>query len=218
MKRILVVDGQPLMRQAVGLVVKSLWPKAMVSEAGSLDEMSTALRAGAPVGLVVLDPMLSDADGLSALVALQKDLPGVPVVVFSSRRDSQIVASSYVLGAAGFISKSAVMSDMAAALARAGAGERVFPVGTRAEVLTEAQEAAVARKRLDDLSATQLRVLINVADGRLNKQVAADMNVTEATIKAHMSAIFRKLKVHNRAQAILAVQPLLSRPAAVIAA
>ncbi|KSB87754.1 hypothetical protein AS593_00565 [Caulobacter vibrioides] len=211
-----MVDGQPLMRQAIGLVVRSVWPKSQVSEAGSLGEMTAALRVGAPIGLVVLDPALPEVEGLSALVALQKALPGVPVVVFSSRRDGQIVTTSYILGAAGFISKAAMMSEMAEALGRVAAGERVFPAGragAQAELLTEAQIAVAVRKRLDDLSATQLRVLINIADGRLNKQVAADMNVTEATIKAHMSAIFRKLKVHNRAQAILAVQPLLGRTA-----
>jgi DNA-binding NarL/FixJ family response regulator len=207
MKRVLIIDAQPLMREALRLVVRSIWPGALIAEAGSHAEAEQACRRGGALDLVVMDPALPDAAGLSGLVMLRALRPDAPIVVFSSARDAQAIASSYILGASAQVSKSALMSEVAEILRRAASGERVFAV---AEPLTgSALDVQQARSRLSALSPAQMRVLVNIASGRLNKQVAADMNVTEATIKAHMTAIFRKLRVINRSQAILAVQPLL---------
>jgi DNA-binding NarL/FixJ family response regulator len=207
LKRILIIDGQPLMREALRLVIRSIWPTANIVEAGSLAQAEAACSGPSPIQLAVIDPNLPDVEGLTGLVMLDKLLPRTPIVVFSTTRASQTIASCYILGAAAYVAKSALMSEVASTLQRAATGERVFDA---AEAPTEsARGLAVTHKRLSTLSPAQLRVLVNVAGGRLNKQVAADMNVTEATIKAHMTAIFRKLQVLNRSQAILAVQPFL---------
>jgi DNA-binding NarL/FixJ family response regulator len=207
MKRVLIIDAQPLMREALRLVVRSVWSSAVIVEAGDHAEAERACRFGMAFDLVVLDPALPDAPGLSSLVMLKSLLPRTPIVIFSSSRDPQVVASSYILGAAAQAPKSALMSEVAETLKKAESGERIF---IAAQQLTgSALDVQQARSRLSVLSPAQMRVLVNIANGRLNKQVAADMNVTEATIKAHMTAIFRKLRVMNRSQAILAVQPLL---------
>lgn len=208
MKRILIVDSQPLMREALRLVVRTVWTNAQIVEAGSYAEAERISRAPTAMDLVVMDPVLPDAEGLSSLVMLQRVLPSVPIVVFSASRDPQVAASSYILGAAAQVPKSAMMSEVVSTLRRAASGERVFVVAEPLPAAT--QTLKQTQKRLESLSPAQMRVLVNIAGGRLNKQVAAEMNVTEATIKAHMTAIFRKLKVINRAQAILAVQPLLN--------
>jgi DNA-binding NarL/FixJ family response regulator len=208
-KRILIVDVQPLMREALRLVVNSLWRGGVIVEAGSYAEVEQACGSGQPISLVVMDPALPDAEGLSALVMLKKLQPRLPVVIFSSRRDPQAVASSAILGAIAHVPKSALMSEVAEVLRKAEDGRSLFieavPLSGAVDELEQLQ------KRVRKLSPAQMRVLINVAGGRLNKQVAAEMNVTEATIKAHMTAIFRKLSVAKRSQAILAVQPLLRR-------
>jgi DNA-binding NarL/FixJ family response regulator len=208
-KRILIVDVQPLMREALRLVVNSLWRGGVIVEAGSYAEVEQACGSGQPISLVVMDPALPDAEGLSALVMLKKLQPRLPVVIFSSRRDPQAVASSAILGAIAHVPKSALMSEVAEVLRKAEDGRSLFieavPLSGAVDELEQLQ------RRVRKLSPAQMRVLINVAGGRLNKQVAAEMNVTEATIKAHMTAIFRKLSVANRSQAILAVQPLLRR-------
>lgn len=212
MQRILIIDGQPLMREALRLVVRSIWPTANIAEAGSLAEAQAACRGPSPIQLAVIDPNLPDAEGLTGLVMLDKLLPRTPIVVFSATRAAQTIASCHILGAVAYVSKSALMSEVASTLQRAANGERVFEAPEAA--MGSTRDLTVTHKRLSTLSPAQMRVLVNIAGGRLNKQVAADMNVTEATIKAHMTAIFRKLQVINRSQAILAVQPLLRQPLA----
>lgn len=159
-------------------------------------------------GLVLLDLMLPDADGFSGLLLLQKIVPSTPVAIISSRNDAQTVATAYVLGAAAFLPKSTAMTVLAQQMRRVIEGERVFPDGAATSGKTN--EVSDAAKRLDSLSAAQLRILLALAGGRLNKQIAGDMNLSEATVKAHLTAIFRKLKVNNRTQAILAARPLLT--------
>lgn len=207
MGRILIVDSQPLMREALRLVIRSIWPTASIVEAGRLSEAEEACRGPSSIQLAIIDPNLPDVAGLSGLIMLDKLLPKTPIVVFSSMRAPEIMASSYVLGAAAHVPKSAMMSEVADTLRKAANGERTFIAAEPLPV--SVPDLAVTQKRLSTLSPAQMRVLVNIAGGRLNKQVAADMNVTEATIKAHMTAIFRKLRVMNRSQAILAIRPLL---------
>lgn len=205
MKRVLVVESQPLMRAAIVRLLETAWPKASIVEAADLAGVDAACRAG-HVGLVILEPALPDATGLGALIAVQRRLPDAPVVVYTARRDDQVISSSNALGAAGYVHKSAQIDELLAVL-KAAAGARSFPSLNGA--VSADQEIAAMRKRLNSLTATQMKVLMSVADGRLNKQVAADFNVSEAAIKAHLTGIFRKLGVHNRTQAMLALQPVL---------
>jgi len=114
------------------------------------------------------------------------------------------------LGAAGYISKGLPLDETLLALRTVLAGGTAFPAPTAAGNGTN----DVMHRRIGVLSGAQLRVLIALAGGRLNKQIAGDLGVTEATIKAHLTAIFRKLGVNNRTQAILAVQPLLGEAVA----
>lgn len=206
MKRVLVVESQPLMRAAIIRLLETAWPKASIVDAADLSGVDAACRAG-NVGLVILEPALPDATGLGALLAVQRRLPDAPVVVYTARRDDQMISSSNALGAAGYVHKSAEVDELLSVLRAAAAGARSFPSLNGA--VTADQEIAAMRKRLASLTATQMKVLMSVADGRLNKQVAADLQVSEAAIKAHLTGIFRKLGVNNRTQAMLALQPVL---------
>ena len=207
-KRVLLIDSHPLMLEALRRVALSVWPKVHTIEVGDISALDGACRFGATIDLVIMDPCLIGATGLSALVSVQQRLPHAPIVVFATRDDDQIVSHSNVLGAAAYLHKSAGMVELADCLTRVVAGASVFPRLSGAN--SAHHDLAAMRRRLEGLTSTQLKVLLNIADGRLNKQVAADFNVTEAAIKAHMTAIFRKLGVQNRTQAMLALQPLLA--------
>lgn len=210
--RVLIIDSHPLMREAIRTVVLASWPKAHTVEVGDLPGIETGCRFGSAIDLVVMDPGLPGATGLSALIQVKQRLPHTPVVIFASRRDDEMVSFSRALDAAAYVHKSICPSEMGDTLKAVVGGARLFPSLNGST--TVQNELVAMRKRLDGLTATQLKVLLSIADGRLNKQVAADMNVTEAAIKAHMTAIFRKLGVHNRAQAMLALRPILTDSAA----
>jgi DNA-binding NarL/FixJ family response regulator len=214
-KRVLIIDSHPLMREAIRSVVLSVWPKAHTIEVGDLAAMDNGCRFGATIDLVVMDPALAGCSGLSVLVMVHQRLPNTPTVVFSSRSDDQMVGSCKALGAAGFLHKSAEIDEIAHALRSVLEGARPFPALTGAA--SASQELTALNRRLDGLTATQMKVLMNIADGRLNKQVAADLHVTEAAIKAHLTVIFRKLGVQNRAQALLTMRPILESTGGAIA-
>jgi DNA-binding NarL/FixJ family response regulator len=208
--RILIADDHPLVRDALKLVIASKWPGVAIDEAGSVSEIEALVRGGADYSLALLDLMLPDAHGFSGLIFLKKLLEKTPVVMVSSRHDTQTVATAHVLGASGFVPKSTPLLEMATAFEKAMAGETSFPVAPPSEAPNSGTvDIAEAGRRIAALSAAQLRILLALADGRLNKQIADDMGITEATVKAHMTAIFRKLGVNNRTQAILAARPLL---------
>jgi DNA-binding NarL/FixJ family response regulator len=202
---VLIADDHPLSREGLALAVRAAIPGIGIDNAGSIGDAERAIanRRGA-YRLVLLDFVLPDARGFSGFLQLQHLLGTIPIVIVSAHRDSVIIEAARALGAAGFLSKSLPLDDLAASLRTIVAGTAIFP-----EQEAAAAAAATARERIATLSGAQLKVMLALADGRLNKQIAHDLDITEATVKAHLTAIFRKLGVNNRAQALLAMQPLL---------
>ena len=182
-------------------------PELIIDSAGTIAEAEAAIARHRGYRLAVLDLVLPDAIGFSGFLRLQHALGDVPIVIISARQQPELVEAARALGAAGYLSKAQPLDETLASLRSVLAGRTVFP---RHSGGGGHAEAAVARKRIAELSSAQLRVLMALADGRLNKQIAGELGVTEATVKAHMTAIFRKLGVTNRTQAILAMQPLLA--------
>jgi DNA-binding NarL/FixJ family response regulator len=203
--RLLLADDHPLIREGLALAARVALPDIIIDSVGSIAEAETVIAQHPSYRLVLLDLVLPDAKGFSGFLKLQQLLGAVPIVIVSARQQPDLVETARLLGAAGYISKGLPLDETLSALRAVLAGGTVFPV-----VATERDEAGGAmRTRISALSGAQLRVLIALASGRLNKQIAGELGVTEATIKAHLTAIFRKLGVNNRTQAILAVQPLL---------
>jgi DNA-binding NarL/FixJ family response regulator len=201
--RILIADDHPLTREGLSLAARAAVPGATVVSVGSIADAVAAMATRPAFRLLLLDFHLPDAHGYSGLLKLQHLDPSMPIVVVTAREDATLVEAAKALGASGYLFKSLPLDDVAAVLRRIVAGATHFPSGASASPLI-----AAARARISDLSPAQHTVLMALADGRSNKQIARDLNVTEATVKAHMTAIFRKMGVGNRTQALLAVQPL----------
>ena len=145
---------------------------------------------------------MSDCEGFAGLVAVRGEYPTVPVVVVSASEDASTVRRALAFGAAGFIPKSATLPTMVEALTSLLEGDVWAPDTGEDDGQTEIAQ------RIASLTPSQLKILVGLQKGRLNKQIAYDLGVTEATIKAHLTGVFRKLGVQNRTQAVIAAQAL----------
>lgn len=202
--RALVADDHPLTREGLAMAARAALPGVSIVGAGSIEE-ARALTQKAPFRMILLDFKLPDARGFSGLLTLQMHAPSTPIVVVTASEEPQLVEAARAVGAAGYLFKSLPLDALADRLRQVDGGQMVFPTidmknGSRLRDL---------RKRYDSLSNAQRSVLLALAGGRANKQIARDLGVTEATIKAHLTVIFRKLGVSNRAQALLAARPLI---------
>jgi len=200
--RILVADDHPLFRDALKLAVCRVSPDCELVEACNVEEALQHLEKTPNLSLVLLDLKMPDCAGVEGLVAIRARFPLAPVAIVSACEDRQQIRKALALGASGYIPKSASMDVLAAALEAILNGEIWTPLGDELEVDTSLE-------RLSALTPAQLRILMDLQRGRLNKQIAFDIGVTEATVKSHLTAIFRKLGVVNRTQAVLAVQSLM---------
>jgi DNA-binding NarL/FixJ family response regulator len=206
--RLLLADDHPLVREGLALAARVALPELVIDNVGSIAEAEQMVSRHKGYRMALLDLVLPDARGFSGFLRLQHVLGKVPIVIISARQQPELIEAARALGAAGYLSKAQPLDELLSSLRAVLAGKTVFP-----RTAVSNTDASLARRRLADLSGAQLRVLMALADGRLNKQIAGELGVTEATIKAHMTAIFRKLGVNNRTQAILAMQPLLGESA-----
>lgn len=202
MDRIVVADDHPLFREALVSAVRKARPDASVVECSSFAEADAALNSGA-VDLMLLDLKLSDVEGMTGLNLVRANHPAVPVVVVSASEEPHTVRHAMAVGASGFIPKSASLETMVEAISQILEGETWAPDVGEAE-----GEEADLQSRIASLTPSQLRILEGLKAGRLNKQIAYDLGVTEATIKAHLTSVFRKLGVQNRTQAVILSQQI----------
>ena len=208
-REFLVIDDHPLFCEALAMTLRRIHGSSVVSTAISLAEAlaRVAEEPGAP-DAVLLDLHLPDVDGLDGLIRLRRALPGTPVVVISSLDDNRMIQRVLGAGAAGFIPKQSDSAAIAEAFRRIWAGDTYAPPSYEPIAPDEADpcpdESAV--ERLSQLTPQQARILALVCEGKLNKQIAYDLSIAEATVKAHITAILRKLKVHSRTQAVLVAQ------------
>ncbi|WP_431854767.1 response regulator [Azospirillum sp.] len=203
--RVLIADDHPLFRTAMHNVIDAVYHDAEFIEASDLDEMMS-LAAGAELDLVVLDLNIPGATGFCGLVQLRNELPNVPVVVVSADEGADVAHDAITYGAVGYIPKSLTMDAMVKALNHViGGGVYLPPTdakdGKRKGTLSE-KDLRFA-ERVESLSAQQRVVLQMLVEGRPNKQIAYLLDVTESTVKAHVSAILRKLDVQSRTQAVI---------------
>ena len=207
---ILIADDHPLFRSALHQAVTlGLGPDVRLVEVASIAELETRLTEKSDWDLVLLDLNMPGAYGFSGLVLLRGQYPQIPVVMVSAQEEADVVVRSKEFGARGFIPKSSAMEDIQKAVRTVLDGDVSWPPQAFEEI-NVSDEAKAARDGLASLTPQQFRVLTMVCEGLLNKQIAYELSVSEATIKAHVTAIFRKLGVRTRTQAALLLQQLES--------
>lgn len=201
---LLVADDHPLFRAAVLHVLHERLPSYRTIEAASAATLGAALQAHPEVELVVLDLTMPGARGFSALLHVRGEYPEVPVVIISSNDHPRVIRRAQQFGAAGFIPKSSPAEDIGAAIVEVLDGGSWFP--PMAAERSEADAALAAR--LAQLTPQQFRVLLCIADGLLNKQIAHELGLAENTVKVHVTAILKKLECYSRTQAAVLVKSL----------
>lgn len=211
---ILIADDHPLFRSALQQALTvGLGGEVRLVEAASIAELEARLAEKSDWDLVLLDLNMPGAHGFSGLVLLRGQYPQVPVVMVSAQEEASVMARSREFGASGFIPKSSSLEDIQKAVRAVLDGDVWWPAQTESGSAGMSPEAKAASEGLASLTPQQFRVLTMVCDGLLNKQIAYELNVSEATVKAHVTAIFRKLNVRTRTQAALLLQQMESLPA-----
>jgi DNA-binding NarL/FixJ family response regulator len=207
-REILVADDHPLFREALRHALGRAVPDAEVVEADTVAALLDVAERHPDAELLLLDLNMPGAQGFSALVQMRAHFPSLPVVIISANEDPIVIRRSIGHGAAGFVPKSSTVDQMVEALQAVLEGDSWIPstVDVDAGGL-EAPEADIA-SRLASLTPQQFRVLTMLSSGLLNKQIAYELGVSEATVKAHMTAIMQKLGATNRTQAVVLSQRL----------
>jgi len=207
--KILIADDHPLFREAITNVIEKSFPGCETIETEDLDTALSITQDNDELDLILLDLNMPGMNGLNGLITLRNEAPTIPVVIVSAEEDKQIVLQAITYGAVGFITKSSPREQMTEALTQILAGNVYLP----SDIIRSTQPDNRRASRKDDnqippellssLTRRQLLVLERMSKGESNKQIAYNLNIAETTVKAHVSAILRKLNVHNRIQAVL---------------
>jgi len=217
-KRILIADDHPLFHEALKGVVLDIFPAGSACVcAATARETLAALEAGPLFDLVLLDLNLPGADGFSCLISIRRKTPAVPVVIVSSTDEEDIVRESFSYGVMGYLPKSSSQEVMKNAIRLVMGGGSYIPtealgaIGLPPAVEDRGPAAEEGAKTALALTPRQLMVLDLLAEGKANKVIAYELNISEITVKAHVSAILRKLGVSNRLQAVIAAKNMTGR-------
>ena len=201
--RLVIADDHPLFRGALREAVNGLFEKVDITEAGTFDDVSALLDQRGDIDLVLLDLTMPGARGFSGLMYLRAQYPGVPVIVVSAKDDPVAIRRCMDFGASGFIPKTLGVDEMRDVIARILKGGVWTPPDVNLDSKADVEMSQLMAK-MATLTPQQVRVLMMLSEGLLNKQIAFQLGVSEATVKAHVSAILQKLGVDSRTQAVIA--------------
>lgn len=207
---IIIADDHPLVRGAVRQAVLQAFPGASCTEADRLETIESLLETGEHPDLLLLDLHMPGVEGFSGLLHLRSRFADLPIAIVSAREEPTIMRMALQHGALGFIPKSASVDTIKVAITRILSGdlwapEEALDLDSKGTV----GEDQLINERLSRLTPQQVRVLGMLGEGMLNKQIAHELGISEATVKAHVSAILSKLEVDNRTQAVIAAAPLM---------
>ena len=205
--RFIIVDDHPLFRGALGQALRAAFAGAQILEAGSLDELIDKLAKVSEIDLILLDLTMPGVHGVSGLIYLRAQHPDIPVVIVSASEDAGTIRQCVDCGASGFIPKSQPVERIREAIRSIIGGEVWLPPDVVLDEVPAGESTALV-SRLSTLTPQQVRVLMMLGEGLLNKQIAFKLGVSEATIKAHVSAILQKLGVDSRTQAVIAINKI----------
>lgn len=202
--RIIIVDDHPLFRGALSQALSASLDGAQILEASGMEELGQTLEKAKDIDLILLDLTMPGVQGLSGLLYLRAQHPEIPVVIVSASEDPVTIRRALEFGASGYVPKSLPAEKIRTAIRQVLDGGVWSPPEIPLDVASDAETYNIAKK-LASLTPQQVRVLMMLGEGLLNKQIAYKLNVSEATIKAHVSAILQKLGVDSRTQAVIAI-------------
>ncbi|MBL4899764.1 MAG: response regulator transcription factor [Colwellia sp.] len=205
-KKIIIAEDHPLFRQALLGTLKPKLSYTSWIEAQTIAELEQKIQENSDSDLLLLDLNIPGAHGFSTLIHVRNHFPQIPVVIISAHEDHVTISKAMRYGAAGFVPKSTPVDNIYAAIMKVLSGDIWLPELYRHS--KDDHENCDIASRVANLTQQQYRILMMFAQGLLNKQIAYDLHVSEATIKAHATAIFRKLDVRNRTQAVIAIAQL----------
>ena len=210
---VLIADDHPLFRAALKQAVGHSFAQQLILEAEDVTQLKSLVESNPQLELLFLDLHMPGNDGFTTLMMLQNHYPDLIVVMVSSDDDPEMIYQAIDFGAAGFIPKSADLNTIQQAIDVVLEGETWLPADLPPRVNKDEQTPQQKlAKQLSELTPQQYKVLSMIADGQLNKQIAYELHISEATVKAHITAIFRKLGVYNRTQAVLIAAKLQLEP------
>ena len=216
MAKLIVADDHPLFRNALIHAISTTFVTKATIETDSFEATCEALLQHPDTDLLLLDLHMPGNCGFLGLIQLPKQYPTLPIVVISASEDLDVIKRVMAFGASAFIPKSAHPAEIGKALSAVIDGELWVPPALRNQVLHQQQhqpDLDLAGK-VAELTPQQYKVLFYLTEGWLNKQIAYDLHISEATVKAHITAIFRKLGVTNRTQVVIQAQRLQLEPPA----
>ncbi|MGH6771462.1 MAG: response regulator [Xanthobacteraceae bacterium] len=201
--RLVIADDHPLFRGALREAVSGLFDRVRIAEAASFDDIVSLLESGGEVDLIMLDLAMPGVRGFSGLMYLRAQYPSVPIVVVSANDDPTVIRRCMEFGGAGYIPKTLGIDAIRSAIVRVLEGGVWTPPDVDLGAGSDAESSSLLA-RLASLTPQQVRVLMMLSEGLLNKQIAYELGVSEATVKAHVSAVLQKLGVDSRTQAVIA--------------
>ena len=205
---IFIVDDHPLFRGALKQALNGSLNDLKISEAGSLGEVSNLFEQVPSADLVLLDLTMPGVKGFSGLMSLRAQHPEVPVVIISGNEEPKAMKRSMEFGASGYIPKSVPVDTIREAVRTVLEGGLWTPPDFDVSDDDDDNDMSDLVSRLLTLTPQQVRVLMMLGEGLLNKQIAYELGVSEATVKAHVSAILQKLSVDSRTQAVIAINKI----------
>lgn len=212
MTKLLIADDHPLFREALQGALANYFSDLQITEADSLESTLEVLNREDDIDLLLLDLHMPGSGDLYGLIRIREDFPLLPVAIISGTEDPAVISRCIGFGALGFIPKSMPSQQIAAAIGTILEGDEWVPEGLRSQIQSLSQEDIELADKVATLTPQQYRVLFHVHEGLLNKQIAYQLGITEATVKAHITAIFRKLDVYSRTQAVLLAERLQLAP------
>lgn len=209
---VIIADDHPLFRDAIKQAIEGLMPNCNFRLAGDLEDLRQQLRETEAVELVLLDLTMPGTTGFSGLLSIRSEFQGVPVIVVSAKEDPLTIRKCIELGASGFIPKSSGAEYIVEGIKAVQSGEVWTPPNVDIEADMD-EASTMLLNRIQSLTPQQTRVLSMLSEGLLNKQIAYELGVSEATVKAHVSAVLLKLDVDSRTQAVIMMNKIGANPA-----
>ncbi len=211
MVTLLIADDHPLYRDALKGALNMAFDELKILESGDLNATVQVLESN-DIDLLLLDLHMPGSSDLFGLLHIQKTFPDIPIAVVSGTEDAALISKIVGLGAMGFIPKTAGAQDINEAVHAMLDGEVWVPESVRQQIEQVDETFSELAENVASLTPSQYKVLCFMRDGLLNKQIGYNLDIAEATVKAHVTAIFRKLGINNRTQAVLIASELQLEP------